>query len=154
MASRITFKVADYSGETASVTIPGPALTGANYDAQVAEATGLAATLQAITLGEVQSYVLTAENETISGDLPTSPYAQREVKLHFTYSDNVTGKRGSFTVPAPDLANLDTTPSSDAVTLADAGIMAAFVTAIQGFMLSPEGNAITIQSARVVGRNL
>lgn len=154
MASRITFKLADYSGEASSVAIPGPALTGATYEAQAAEAIGLATTLQAITLAEVQGYTFVADTDTISGDLPTSPYAQREIKLLFTYSDNVTGERGSFTVPAPDLANLETTPDSDMVTLQDASIMAAFVTAVQGFFVSAAGNAITIQSARIVGRNL
>lgn len=154
MASRSTWKLMDRSLETSSVTLTGPTLTGANYDAQIAEVAGISATLQAITLAEVQKQTVVSYENAISADIPTSPYANRELKLLFSYNDTVTGRRGSFTVPAPDLASLTLGDNSDEVDLADAGVMAAFVTAVEGWALSEAGNTINITSARIVGRNL
>jgi len=154
MASRATWKVNDYSGEAASVALNGPTLSSATYDAQVAEVSGIRTALDAITLGVIASEQIVASTEAISAALPASPYAQRELKLLFSYEDTTTGQRYTFTVPAPDLAVLETVEGSDAVVLADAGVMAAFVTAVEGWALSPDGNLINILSCRVVGRNI
>lgn len=155
MASRAVWTLSDYSGEKSGLSLNGPTLSSANYDAQIAEVSGIRSALDDITLGVIQQEQVISAVNVLSGSLPTSPYAQREVKLLFTYVDNTTGARHTFTVPMPDLAALTTSTGSDAILLEDAGVMAAFVSAVEGFAVAPvTGNAITIITCRVVGRNI
>lgn len=154
MPSRASWKIADYSGEASSVTLVGPTLSGATYDAQIAEVAAIRSALDAITLGVIQTEQVVAVATTISGANAADPYAQRELKLLFSYEDTVTGEKGTFTVPAPDLTALTTIEGSDVIDLGDAGVGAAFVVAVEGWALSGAGNTINILSARIVGRNI
>jgi hypothetical protein len=136
------------------MALSGATLTAGNIVAQVALISAVRAALDAITLGVIQRETIMAAETGISGELPTSPYAQRELKLLVTYADDVTGDRGTFTVPMPDLAALTPVEGTDRILLEDTGVMAAFVSAVEDYALSSAGNAITVLTAHVVGRNL
>lgn len=154
MPSTLTYSVLDNSGERSGFTLTGATLNAGNIAAQVALVSGIQAALDDIILGTINREQLVASNTLISSTLPGSPYAQRELKLLFSYSDDVTGKSYTFTVPTPDLAALTIASGGDSVLLADADVMAAFVSAAEAYMTAPDtGNAVTINSCRIVGRN-
>jgi hypothetical protein len=157
MPSRVSWNITDYDQEGATVQLTGPTLNGTNYDAQVAEVDGIRGALEAIILGRMETETIVSRAQTFANPAVSSKFAERELKLLFTYVDDVTGERGTFTVPTPDLDSLDRTPGSDKITLQDAAganLMAPLVLAIENWALSKAGNSITIESARVVGRNL
>lgn len=154
MPSRLLYNVTDYRGKDATTTLHGPDLDGTNYDVQFALVTGIRAALEDIVLGKVTGEQLISSVLEPENPPATSPYAKRQLKLLFGYVDNVTGEAYTFTVGAPDLSALVIPQNSDDVTLADLSNMAAFVSAVEAFALSKDGNAITIQSCRIVGRNL
>ena len=106
-------------------------------------------------LGEVYSQsvnILTNYDPTT----PANNFAQREIKLLIRYQDTVSGKLYTLEIPTPDLANLTIPVESDFVTLADAGIMAAWVTAFENVAKAPDEpiNSVNVLSAQVVGRNI
>lgn len=156
MASRLTYTLNDYSGEKSNFALAGPTLTNANLDATVALVSGVRAAIDPIVLAVVGKESLIAAEDNISSANAGSPYAQRELKLLFTYVGDTSGKELRFTVAAPDLAALTTSPGSDAVVLADGDVMADFVSAVEAFARMPDDptETITITSCRLVGRNL
>lgn len=80
----------------------------------------------------------------------------REDKILITFSDNVTHSTGTVTVPCrlPN-ATLPTMPNSDLYDITDAtGPWPAFVSAFEAIARSKAGNAITVLTARKVGRNI
>ena len=93
----------------------------------------------------------------VSGLMPTDEFARRENKLLIRYSGDTTGSKHRVELPAPDMSVL-TSETGDAnfIVLADAGVMAAFVTAWEQIARSPlDGDeAVTINSIQYVGRNL
>jgi hypothetical protein len=156
VGSVVSYSILDATGEKSNFRLYGPALTGATYDAQLAEVSGIRTALGGITAGTVSKEDVLASSELISSNPASEPYAQRELKLLVLYHGNTTQKAFTFTVPCPDLDALTRSGGSDAIVLTDAGVMAAFVTAVQGFATSPDDDteSITIDSARIVGRNL
>ena len=132
-------------------------LTAANLVAWKATWDTFITALSAIVLGVVRNEAVKVYDNQLSGALPASNFARRETKLLIRYIGNTTGKKFTLEIPTPDLANL-TVETGDAnfINLADAGIMAAFVTALEVILRSPEDatEACTIDSAMVVGRNI
>lgn len=86
--------------------------------------------------------------------LPTAPYAQRETKGLVSFSDTVSGKQGTFTIGGWDAIDHPPTPGTDLIPLADGGDIAALVTALQTNAKSVDGNPITVNSIRLVGRSI
>jgi len=86
--------------------------------------------------------------------LPTSPYAQRELKWLVTYSGNTSGKKFTIEIACPDVTD-NVVPNTDLADLASTD-WAAFVTAFEAYVKSPDNGteAVTVLSARVVGRNI
>lgn len=82
--------------------------------------------------------------------VPTNHFAQRELKFLCKYSDNVNGKEYSFTIPAADAAQ--TVGNTDMVSL-ESGVGAALKTAFDTHALSELGNAVTLNSVELIGRN-
>ena len=126
---------------------------GANYDAVVASIVAVEAAVDTISLCDQAGY---GYRDTIGGDAGTTPasnLAQRESGLRVFLVDDSNAKKSHFTIPGPDLANLTIPAGTDIVTLADAGIMAALVTAIEANCQSVDGNSVTVWKAVVVGRN-
>jgi hypothetical protein len=61
-------------------------------------------------------------------------------------------RRGTLTLPAPDLDVLTVPGGTDEVTLEDGSVMAALVTALETHM-EVAGQSVTITKAVLVGRN-
>lgn len=124
---------------------------GANYDAVIASIVAVEAVMDDLTLCNQAGVSYTNKIAADLGDIPASAWAKRELGIRIFFVDDVSGKKGHLTVPGPDLDTL--TVVDDVVTLADGDIMAAFVTAFESDALSPEGNALTVTRAVIVGRH-
>lgn len=154
--SLVTFTFLDHSGEKSSVAINVPALTAGNIAAtsdgmQFATAGELAALIASLSLctpvqSQGQAWV-TKSAQT----LPGSHYAQREIGLMVSYTDNVNGKVYRFTIPGPAWDTIGA-ENSDEVNSA-AAQWTAFKAKAETVMVSPDGNPITIIGGRLVGRN-
>jgi hypothetical protein len=140
--ARINFAIRDYSSELSTVSIP---------TADGTPRAALQAVIDAVTLGVIARYSIVEDAVAVSGAIPVSPYAQRELGLRIHVTDDVNGQTGYFTIAAPDLSAL--TVAGDEVVLADGGAMAALVTELESSARSRMGNAITVNRAEVVGRN-
>ncbi len=111
----------------------------------------------AITLGQHKNDKVLVYDTFISGALPSDEFARRENKLLIRYSGDTTGSKHRVEMPAPDMSVL-TSETGDAnfIVLADASVMATFVTQFEGLAKSPEdgSEAVSINSIQYVGRNL
>jgi hypothetical protein len=112
--------------------------------------------IDAISLCEMASERLVMDETVLSTARPTAGYAVRELKLRIDYSGDVSGKKYSVTIPGPDINNLTYLGETDFIDIADGGIMAAFVTAFETFVRTPDDDTetVTVLAAEVVGRNL
>jgi len=132
-------------------------LTSANVDAFETAWDEMTVALDAIILGVIRQEVIKFKDERVSSALPASNLARRELKLLIRYIGDTSGDKFTLEVPTPDLAAL-TMETGDAnfVNLADAGVMAAFVTKMEAVLKSPNDptETCTIDSAQVVGRNI
>lgn len=160
MSSNAYIAVRDYAAEAANAELSGVAIPSYQIDAAnlATWLTGFGAfktALDAITLGVLAAEKVTIYDTVLSGAVPTSPYAQRELKLLVRYVGDTTARKRSFEVPCPDLEALTLT-GKDQVTLADGGVMAAFVTAFEAIarMADDDAETVTVTGAEVVGRNI
>ncbi len=81
---------------------------------------------------------------------PTDKWAQREIKFLCKYSDNSNGKEYSFTIPCAD-ADL-VVGNTDMVDLS-AGAGLALKTNFDLYAVSELGNAVTLNSVKLIGRS-
>lgn len=132
-------------------------LTAGNVAAFVTAFGTYKTALAAILLGVIRHEQIRFTDTLLDASLPASNHARRETKLLLRYSGDTTGDKFTSEIPCPDLAVL-TMESGDAnfVQLADASVMATFVTAAEAVMASPNDptETVTINSAQVVGRNI
>lgn len=154
MTMKGNFRYRDYSSEIGSFSLHFAEISagGADYDTIVAEMAAVEAAATNCTLCDEAGYGYT---DILAGDLdtvPTSEYAQRELGLRVFLVDDVNGRKSHFTIPGPDLANLTILAGTDLIELADAGFMAALVTAVEAGALSADGNAVSVLRAAIVGR--
>lgn len=150
MAGEYNLTVVDYGGERSNVAFRGIDLTGANFAAQEAMVGGLLSAIQGVIIGEVQSTGFVAKRETVSADLPTDPFAQRENKWLVEAVDDVTGRPVRFEIPTADLALLDANAETMDTSLTQ---YTALKSTIETYARSVEGNAITVQRVIYVARN-
>jgi hypothetical protein len=91
--------------------------------------------------------------EEISGANATDQSAQREIKMLVRYTDVTSGKLYRVTYPTLDLSIAGLlTPGTDYLNRETTEV-AAFESAFEAYVSSPEGNAVAIQSIQFVGRN-
>ena len=143
------------STELSSVRTPSYQIDAANLATWLTGWGALKTALDAIILGVQHKEHIAIYDTLLSSAVPVSPFAQRELKILVTYVGNTTGKALQYEIPTPDLAAL-TLGAQDSIVLADAGVMAAYVTADEAIRRMPEDDAeeVTIQGARLVGRNI
>lgn len=151
MASRMTLAVRDYSAEMATVSLPGLDLTAANFDAQDGLWDTLQSAIDGIIVGVIATRKLLAQDLLVSGDLPTSPFAQRELKWLVRYTGNTSGKKYSAEIPTPDAALI--LAGTDFMNIG-VGAGATFVTAFEA-VVRPQGEVGTnVENIVLVGRAL
>jgi hypothetical protein len=145
-----TRSMTDYDAETTVFRVNSAALTAANFDAEVALNVALGVAIAGITLGTLQK--IAYGNEILSPGVCDEPLAQRENKWLIRYHDTSTGDPYTVELGTADLTVLDPNNRGYAE-IGDAGPVDAFVTAFEGYVLSPAGNAVEIDSIQFVGRN-
>lgn len=132
-------------------------LTGANVEAFATDYDDFTTALDAIIRGVIRTEVIKYRDDLVSGALPASQDARRELKMLVRYTGDTTGDRFTMEIATPDLSAL-TLESGDAnfVQLADAGVMAAFVTEFESIVRSPDDptETVTVINAQIVGRNI
>lgn len=156
MASKVQLTFLDYSLEKSRVEFYMPEGSAANIEGIISEsdfqtAGSVAATIAGLSLCTPIGEAVVASNNKSAETRPGSKYAQRELALLITYSDNVTGNNYHISVPGPDWENL---AGADGETVNTAAVgWTAFVTAFEAHAKSPDGNAVTVVTGRLVGRN-
>lgn len=138
-------------GEKSTWSVWGATLTAGNIVAQSGLASALRTAALAITRGGEASSRLLASS-TLSTVAITDPLAQRENKWLVRYHDNVDGAKFRVEIPTADLSLLDA--GNEFLNLDDSGPVAAFVTAFQDYVVSPDDptHAVTVDSIQFVGR--
>lgn len=150
MASRINFNYRDFSDEYSDVGLYIPDVDETTWLATDTAVLALQAALAAITIGSLAQKTLVAYSDKVDDTRPADANAQREIGLRFHFTDDVNFKKGYFTVPCPDL-NIVAEGGTDQVDLEEV-LVAAVVTAIEGFAKTVDGNDFTIDRAVIVGR--
>ena len=118
----------------------------------VADANALANAAAGLSIGTLTTVdiITTANAQTNAATVPTSAFAQRELKYLVRYQDNVNGRVFNHSIACADAAQLGA--GSDYLDIS-AGAAATFVTAFEAQAISPYGNAVTVLSIQLVGRN-
>lgn len=146
-------QITDYSNERSGFRVVAPELTAGNIVAQTAAATALTDAVADLTLGHISRN--TIANVLIDDpDLPTSPFAQRELKWLVRYRGVSSGKMYSLEIPAPDVTD-NLVANTDIADPASAD-WAAFITAFNAYARTPDNVSANVEfvDARLVGRNL
>lgn len=138
----------DYDGESTTFRVNSETLTALNFDAEVALNVALGVAIVGVTRGTLQK--ITYGNEIPSPGVNSDPLAQRENKWLIRYTDDVTGKAWQVELGTADLTLLD--PNNRGYMLISSGAGLSFKTAFDDYVKSPDGNAVTMQSAQFVGR--
>lgn len=143
--------------ETSNFGFDHITLTPANVAAFVTDFNDFTTALDAIIRGVIRKEVIKYQDVFVSGALPASQDARRELKLLINYLGSISEATATMEIATPDLSAL-TLESGDAnfVVLADGGVMAAFVTEFESIVRFPGAptETVTMLNAQVVGRNI
>jgi len=153
MATQNSFQITDYSNEKSSFGVTSITANAGNLAAQQTAAAALAGAVENLTIGELtkQSMNLVILD---TPAIPTSPYAQREMKWLVSYVGDSSGKIFQVEIAAPDITD-NVVPNTDTADLTSTD-WAAFVTAFEAYVRSPDNGTetVTVLGARLVGRNI
>lgn len=151
--AQTNIQITDYSNEKSGFGVTSVDLTAANFDAQNTAATALTDAIDDLTIGHLSRATI-ADVLIDDPDLPTDPYAQRELKWLVSYRGVTSGKMFSIEIPAPDITD-NVVPNSDVADLTSADWV-AFISAFEAFARNPDNPSALVEvvSARLVGRNL
>lgn len=152
MIGKALLTYADKGGETSPVSINCAVLTASNFDAQNTKFNEFQTALEALTLGlNVKKEIKNSEG---TGEGEATDYnAGRELKWLVYYRDNDNNKKYRLEIPCPlRSANTMTPGKEKKANLSDA-LWTAFKDKFEAFVLSPEGHAVTLVDAKIVGRN-
>jgi len=150
--SLATIQYLDYSGEKSSVSFNVDTPSGAAYDfAQlIADVDTVGDAIDAVCLCTRGPDSLKVELQAGSITLPSDEDAQREAGLRIFYHDTTNNKKYHVTIPGPD-KSLMAVQATDIVDWAGTE-MAALEAAFEANVLSPDGNAVSIDKGTLVGR--
>lgn len=132
-------------------------LTSANVDGFVTDFNLFTTALDAIIRGVIRTEVIKFQDVFVSGALPASQDARRELKLLIRYLGSISENTATMEIATPDLSAL-TLETGDAnfVNIADGGVMAAFVVEFEKTVRFPGSptETVTVLNAQIVGRNI
>lgn len=153
--ARVVFTIRDFSDEYSSVAfpIPEPAADGSDWAAILTDVGTLQAALAAMTGGHIAKKQIVVGDEAVNDTRPALPWAQREIKWLVRYQDDTTFKKYTLTLPCAAL-ELMSDGGDDYLDIVGVTAAATFVTWLENNMVSPDGNAITVNSISHVGRNI
>jgi len=143
--------------ETSHFGIDHIVLTGANVEQFATDLGTFQTALDAIIRGVIRQKVIKYTDDLVSGAMPASQDARRELKMLVRYVGDTSGDKFTMEIATPDLSVL-TLETGDAnfVNLADAGVMATWVTQFELLVRSPNDPTenVTMTNAQIVGRNI
>lgn len=150
--SQFSLSLMDFSGEKSVVQWSGPEITGVAFDVTTwkSEMDAIADAIMLLTdctRGKEGLSSVVADGSEV---LPAIATAQREVGLRVFYQDDVTGKKYHLTIPGPQVEDYPDA-GTDELDIT-AGDLASFVSDFETNAESEAGNAVTVYSARLVGR--
>lgn len=146
MGKRMTYSIKDYSGENTAVQC-----YIADSVADLAATATLRTAIETISRGRPQRAEV-SEFELLQSGPATDADANRELKVLIGYTDNLTGKLYTFTIPCVLASDFTRIAGTDFVDIT-ATPLAGFVTAFEAVGASEFGNAVSVQYAKIVGRN-
>ncbi len=139
------------NAKSSSVRVYSEPLTAGNFAAQDALRAAFESAVDAVTIGNPGSERFIAV-ETVVGKTPsTDPAAQRENKWLVTCAEVGGGGTVQFTIPCPDLTNLLAADGENMDSTAPE--YTALVSAIEDFVQSNDGNAVTVTSIKFRARS-
>jgi hypothetical protein len=152
--SKVHFSYRDISGElTRSQLYFAPVDDSADNSSLLDQATGAIAivgtAMSLLTKLRQAGTNLSIQMDAGLAGLPTAADAQREWAIRWDYQDSVTNKHYRFDTPGPIDSVVQT--GTDLIDMGDA-LVIAFKTAFEADCLSPVGNAVVLNSGRIVGR--
>ena len=150
--AKVNLRFLDFSDEASQVAFNVADPSGAAYDwAGLVTAIGVVTTaIEAVTLCTRSTESISIKTDLGSLVRPTDEEAQREMALRVFYVDNTTQKKYHLTIPGPQV-DLMASAGFDVVDWSGTE-MAALETALEAGILSPDGNAISILTGKIVGR--
>lgn len=153
MATQNNIQITDYSNEKSSFGVTSITANAGNLAAQQTLAAALVAATEDLTIGELTKQTMSLVILDTPA-IPTSPYAQRELKWLVNYVGDASGKTFSVEIAAPDITD-NVVPNSDIADLSSAD-WTAWVAAFEDYARSPDNGTetVTVVSARLVGRNI
>jgi len=141
----------DFNSEKSVFSITAPVISAANFAAQETLRAALGTAIANITLGTLNKAEF-GNVDFLTNTPPASEIAQRESAWLIRYVDDVTQVMYHVTLGTADQVGHMSASAKGFADLAEADV-AAFVTAFEAYALSPDGNAVTVQSIMHVGRN-
>lgn len=150
MPGKLTLTFVDYSGETSTVGIHFPTLTGGNFDTQNGLMNDLQDAIEGVSIGNLQKDTRLAVEQKFAVSNAVNPFAQRELKWLVRAVD-ANGNNVGFEIPCADLALLSPNTDKLDITTPEG---AALVAAINAGARSNDGETVTFVEAVVVGRSI
>lgn len=146
---QVSVSFIDHSWERSWVGFDITPITSANFAATETAVAALITALRALTLCNPASSGYNINSHVYNMGAPDSAWAQRELGLQVTYRDDTTGTKHHLTIPGPDWNSLQ--GDGDWVDYENV-LWTAFKVAFEAVAKSPAGNAVVIESGRLVGR--
>lgn len=141
----------DYDDELTTIQVHCADLNAGNIAAQVTAQSDFGTGINGISLGTLQRIQYGNVVNSLQA-APTNTWAQRELKWRVDFRDTVSGEPGYFTIGTADTSKLSATDKGKADPL-DADVI-AFTTNAEAYVLSKDGNPISIEQIVLVGRNV
>lgn len=144
----------DFSDELSLFSANVPVQTSVNIDQIITDSLALSAALEGVSLGVQATRKLTNNFAADDGALPAESESQREMAWLVTYRDTVEDRRYTVSIPCPDVTNEDLFVQGTGLAFLGDPLWTAFITAFEALIISQDGNAVSVESARFTGRNL
>jgi len=157
MPRKSALTITDYGAESSTVAFAHGPITVGTIAGFLTQWGTLKTAIDGVIVGVLKSETVKLDETVLNQNLPTSPYAQRELKLKVNYVGDSGGAPTYLTIACPDLSALTLVGRNEVLLDDSAGgnVMAPLVSAMEAIMVYPgtDDETITIQSAEIVGRN-
>jgi len=145
----------DSCGEKSVLSLNVPTINAGNFATETAkyvvgDTTNVIGKLLALTVCRIITAAIQLPKSKQAETLPTAATAVRELGIMVSYVDNTTSKKYHFVIPGPATGLLIAGTDNVDPNNAD---WQAFVTAFEAGVLSDAGNAVSVLSGKLVGRN-
>jgi hypothetical protein len=152
--AHVTIDFLDNSDEISRCTFDLPMITELNFPSMTAvdgKVPVLVTAVRLVSLCNPVKETLSQAPVVLAHTIPSSSYAQREMCLLIEMQDTVTFKKFHRTIPGVDWNAIGQLGTDNVNPLALEWI--ALVAAIEGIVVSPDGNPVNVLGGRRVGRN-